>query len=209
MMPSLIAPRLLLRPLLLLVALTALALPASGPRAQLRVEVVGVGANQLPIAVATFARDGQTPPEFEAIIRANLQRSGLFRLVEAGTAPLAENAAVSHAEWKGRGADALVVGSIARLADGRLDIRYRLYDTVKQTQLDALTVLPRPEQLRRAAHQIADRIFEKLTGERGVFDTRIAYVVTRGRNAHELQIADADGANPQTVLASSEPIISP
>jgi TolB protein len=197
--------RFLSHALALLAALMVLA-PAS---AQLRVEITGVGSNQFPVSVASFRRDGEIPQPIDEIIRADLQRSGLFRLIDAGAAPLSETSAVNFGEFKGRGADALVVGSIARLADGRFDLRFRLYDTVKQTQLDALSFVSTAAELRLNAHRIADRIFEKLTGERGVFATRIAYVVQLGKTSFELHIADADGANPQPALRSREPIMSP
>ncbi len=177
--------------------------------AQLRVEITGVGSQQFPIAVAAFARDGQVPVDIEAVVRADLARSGLFRIVEAGNSPIAENAAVAYPEWKSRGADAIAVGSVARLADGRFDVRYRLYDTIKQQQLDGVSYVVTAADLRLTAHRIADRIYEKLTGERGVFATRIAYVVQTSRTSWELHIADADGANPQAALRSKEPIISP
>jgi TolB protein len=194
-----------LQAFLLLCALLASSIAA----AQLRVEITGVGSNQFPISVAAFKRDGEIPQPVDEIIRANLQRSGLFRLVDAGAAPLAETAPVSFADFKGRGADALVVGSVARLADGRFDLRFRLYDTVKQTQLDALSYVSTAADLRLNAHRISDRIFEKLTGERGVFATRIAYVVQLAKNSFELHVADADGANAQPALRSREPIMSP
>jgi len=116
---------------------------------------------------------------------------------------------VNLAEWKSRGADALALGSVRRLADGRYDVRFRLLDTVKQSQLDGLSYVSTAAELRLTAHRIADRIYEKLTGERGVFATRIAYVVQTARNAWELHIADSDGANSQAALRSREPIISP
>jgi TolB protein len=187
--------------------LTLVAQPAA--QAQLRVEITGVGSNQFPIAVGSFQRDGQVPEQVDAVIRANLQRSGLFRLVDPGSAALPENVQVNHSEWKARGADALVVGSIARLADGRFDVRFRLWDTVKQAQLDAASYVTSAAELRLNAHRISDRIYEKLTGERGVFATRIAYVVALGKSAFELQVADADGGNPQTALRSRESIMSP
>ncbi|GIL06500.1 MAG: hypothetical protein AMXMBFR72_33450 [Betaproteobacteria bacterium] len=190
-------------------AFALVVLAAGAADAQLRVEITGVGSNQFPIAVANFQRDGQVPQEVDAIIRANLQRSGLFRLIDTGGAALPENAAVAHGEWKARGADALVVGSIARLADGRFDIRFRLYDTVKQVQLDGLSYVSTANDLRLNAHRISDRIYEKLTGDKGVFATRIAYVVQLGRNQYELHVADADGGNAQPALRSREPIISP
>lgn len=190
-------------------ALLAALLGPSLAAAQLRVEITGVGSNQFPISIATFKREGEIPQPIDEIIRANLQRSGLFRLVDAGSTPLAETAAVSFADFKGRGADALVVGSASRLADGRFDLRFRLYDTVKQTQLDALSYVSTAAELRLNAHRISDRIFEKLTGERGVFATRIAYVVQLGKASFELHVADADGANAQPALRSREPIMSP
>lgn len=190
-------------------ALLAALLFSSLAAAQLRVEITGVGSNQFPVSVANFKRDGDIPQPVDEIIRADLQRSGLFRLIDAGATPLADTAAVSFAEYKGRGADALVVGSASRLADGRFDLRFRLYDTVKQTQLDALSYVSTAAELRLNAHRIADRIFEKLTGERGVFATRIAYVVQLGKTSFELHIADADGANAQPALRSREPIMSP
>ena len=190
-------------------ALLAALLVLSPATAQLRVEITGVGSNQFPISVANFRRDGEVPQPVDEIIRADLQRSGRFRMVDAGATPLAETAAVSFADFKGKGADALVVGSVARLADGRFDLRFRLYDTVKQTQLDALSYVSSAAELRLNAHRIADRIFEKLTGERGVFATRIAYVVQLGKASFELQIADSDGASAQPALRSREPIMSP
>jgi TolB protein len=197
--------RFLAHAFVLLAALLALS-PAN---AQLRVEITGVGSNQFPISVANFRRDGEIPQPVDQIIRDDLQRSGRFRMVDAGPTPLAETAAVGFTEFKGKGADALVVGSVARLADGRFDLRFRLYDTVKQTQLDALSYVSSAAELRLNAHRIADRIFEKLTGERGVFATRIAYVVQLGKTSFELQIADSDGANAQPALRSREPIMSP
>jgi len=175
----------------------------------LRVEITGVGGQQFPIAIAPFAHEGAGAQEVDAIVRADLARSGLFRIIDAGAQPIAENANVNLADWKTRGADALVIGSSRRLADGRYDVRFRLLDTVKQTQLDGLSYLAPAAELRLTAHRIADRIYEKLTGERGVFATRIAYVVQTSRNSWELHVADADGANSQAALRSREPIISP
>jgi TolB protein len=175
----------------------------------LRVEITGVGGQQFPIAIAPFAVEGAPVQDIAAIVRDDLARSGLFRIVDAGTQAMADNATPNLAEWKSRGADALAIGSVRRLADGRFDVRFRLLDTVKQLQLDGLSYLVAAADLRLTAHRIADRIYEKLTGERGVFATRIAYVVQTGRNAWELHIADADGANSQAALRSREPIISP
>jgi TolB protein len=194
--------------LVLLVGLAAAA--ASGPtRAQMTVEITGVGSQQYPIAVASFKTEGNAPQDVAAIVRADLTRCGQFRMVDAGDSALAEDERVDLAQWRARGADTLVVGSVAHLADGRFDVRFRLYDNVKNAQLDGLAYVAPADELRLTAHRIADRIYEKLTGDKGVFATRIAYVVEFSKTGYELQIADADGANSQTALRSREPIISP
>jgi TolB protein len=176
--------------------------------AQLRVEISGSGAQQFPIAVVNFAGDAP-PQDIDEVIRADLTRSGLFKVVDAGNAALPETAVLNFNEWKAKGADAVVIGSVQKLANGSFDVRYRLYDAVKQTQLDALAYAPTPDNLRLTAHQIADRIYEKITGDKGVFATRIAYVVRQSQTAYELQVADSDGFNAQPALRSREPIISP
>ena len=153
--------------------------------AQLQIEVAGVGSNQIPVAVASFARDGEVPQQIDAIVRADLQRSSLFRLVDPGAAALADTAAVDYPAWRGKGADAVVLGSVMRLADGRFDLRFRLYDAVKQAQIDGISYLSTASDLRLNAHRIADRIYEKLTGDRGVFATRIAYVAQLSKTSFE------------------------
>ncbi|MGV3655551.1 MAG: Tol-Pal system beta propeller repeat protein TolB [Noviherbaspirillum sp.] len=176
-------------------------------QAQLRVEISGVGANQIPVAIAGFANEGAAPQQVTAIIKADLARSGVFRVIDTGNV-LSETAAVNLDEWKGRGADALVVGSVQRLADGRFDVRYRLYDTVKSAPLSALAMAAQPQAMRVTGHKIADDIYEKLTGARGVFATRIAYVTKVG-NEYRLEVADSDGEGVHVALRSNEPIISP
>ena len=188
----------------LALAFLALSLAA---RAQLTIEITGAGANRIPIAIADFAGEPGVSRAVSMVVRADLERSGLFKLVEAG-APLAENAAVNFADWKSRGADALVVGSVTPAANGRFEVRFRLYDTQKQASLGGLVYVMAAQQARTTGHRIADYVYEKLLGEPGIFSTRIAYVV-KSAGRFELQIADADGMNPQTALASREPIISP
>jgi TolB protein len=185
------------------------ALPWQATRAQMTVEITGVGSQQFPIAVASFKSDGSIPQDVTAVLRADLVRCGQFRMIDPGSASIAEDDKVNLSDWKTRGADTLVVGSVSRLADGRFDVRYRLYDDVKGGQLDGLVYVSPASDMRLTAHRIADRIYEKLTGDKGVFATRIAYVVQMARNAYELQVSDADGANAQTALRSREPIISP
>jgi TolB protein len=183
------------------------ALVAASAAAQMRIDVSGVGATQLPIAIATFASDGRVPQDIAAVVRSDLMRSGAFRVIDPQQT-LSDTATVDFAGLRGRGAETVVSGSVVRLADGRFDVRYRLYDAVRQSPIisEAL-VAPEPD-LRLAGHRIADAIFEKLTGEKGVFSTRIAFVNKQG-NRFRLNIADWDGENVQSPLVSPEPIISP
>ncbi len=187
-----------------------LALLCANARAQLSIDITGGGANQIPIGVLRFAGEGALPQSISDIVEADLQRSGRFRMLFAGNVdPLpAEVAQVDFGDWKNRNADALVIGSVVRLADGRFEARFRLLDVPKQTQIGGVAFTLSAQQVRATAHRIADVVYEKLTGDRGVFSTRIAYVVKQG-GRYELQIADADGVGAQTALASREPIISP
>ena len=176
--------------------------------AQFRVEVTGVGTTQLPIAVAAFRGDDAAPQKIAAIVQADLERSGQFRAVDAAGVALDETSRPDVALWRQRKADSLVTGSVTRLADGRYDVRFRLWDVVMGQDLGGQSYAVTTGDLRLAAHRIADAVYEKLTNEKGVFSTRIAYV-TRAGSRYSLWVADADGEDAQTALASPEPIISP
>ncbi len=178
--------------------------------AQLTIEITGGGAKQIPIAIVPFAGEDQLPARLTDIIEADLQRSGRFRMQYAGgVTPLpSEPSQVNFADWRSRNADAVVIGAAQRLPDGRFEVRFRLLDATREAQLLGLGYTLAAPQLRLTAHKIADAIYEKLTGDRGVFATRIAYVVKQA-GRFELKVADADGQNAQTALASREPIISP
>lgn len=180
---------------------------ASTASAQLRVDISGTGAQQFPVAVADFSGDAAGRLIAE-VIRADLTRSGQFRLINTTGATLTAESSIAYAEWRTRGADYVAYGSVSQTADGRYEVRYRLADTIKQSNLDGAAYTGSDRELRRIAHQIADRIYEQITGVPGVFSTRIAYVFKQG-NTYELQIADADGQNPQIALRSRDPIISP
>jgi TolB protein len=196
----------MIKKLLVRAVAVATLLTASVSHAQLRVEIAGVGAQQIPIAVAGFADESIAPQQVSAIIKADLERSGMFKVMDAGV--MSEAATVNYGDWKSRGAEALVVGSVQRLADGRFDVRYRLLDTVKSTQLSALALAAQPQFTRVTGHKIADDIYEKLLGVRGSFATRVAYITKVG-NEYRLEVADADGEGVNVALRSNEPIISP
>ncbi len=191
----------------LLVASCALALmmPAA---AQLRIEVSGVGLTQLPIAIAPFRGQDGMAQKISAIVQADLERSGQFRGTDLVPASMDELSRPELTAWRQKGADSLVVGSITRLADGRFDVRFRLWDLTRGQDLGGQSYAVTQTDLRQSAHRIADFVYEKLTGVKGIFSTRIAYV-TRVSQRYSLWIADADGENAQSALASPEPIISP
>ena len=185
--------------------LLLLALPAM---AQFRVEVTGVGMTQMPIAVAPLRGEAASPQKLSAIVQADLERSGQFKGIDTANAAIDELSRPDWSVWRQRSADALVGGSINRLADGRYDIRARLWDVVKgQDKAEFRDTVPAAD-LRQAAHRLADWVYQQLTGTPGAFATRIAYV-TKAGGRYTLWVADSDGEGAQAALASPEPIISP
>ena len=176
--------------------------------AVLNIEIIGAGEHQIPVAIVPFGGDAKLAQTINTVVTGDLLRSGLFRLVDpAGKSPH-ELAEVGYPDWQARGADALVIGSVAKQANGRIDARFRLLDVVKQTELVGQSVSANNDQARAVGHRIADMIYEKLTGDKGVFSTRIAYVNKQGKR-FSLIVADSDGYNEQVVLAQTEPIMSP
>jgi TolB protein len=190
--------------------LAAILFVAPPAHAQLTIEITGGGANQIPIAVLPFVGESALPQSITEIVEQDLSRSGRFRaLFVGGIAPLpTEISQVNFAEWRSRLADAMVIGQAQRLADGKFEVRFRLLDAVKQSQIGGVAFTLSAAQTRLTAHKLADYIYEKLTGERGVFSTKIAYVVKQGPH-YELRVADADGQGAQSIVISSEPIMSP
>ena len=190
--------------LLLLLATVAIA-----ARAELTIEITTEGGKQIPIAIVPFSDESAMPQGISKLVAADLLRTGLFKLVDtSGVNPLPrEPSDINYGDWKAKGVDNVAIGSVATQADGRFDIRFRLLDSVKETQLVALSYTIQPGQSRATAHKIADVIYQTLTGDRGIFSTKIAYVLKGQR--YQLKVADADGFNEQTVLTSSEPVMSP
>ena len=175
--------------------------------AQFRVEVSGVGLTQVPIAFAPLRGEDASPQKIATIVQADLERSGQFRGITAG-AVIDETQRPDMTVMRQKGADALLTGSISRMTDGRYDVRVRLWDTVRGQDLGAISYTVSTGDLRLASHRIADFVYEKLTGDKGVFSTRIAYV-TKSGTRFNLWVSDSDGENAQSALASPEPIISP
>ena len=179
-------------------------------RATMEIQVFGGAADKIAVAMVPFqTAPGQPMPALTQIAGDDLNRSGQFKMVDvSGTPHPVEPAQVNYNVWRGRGAEAIVIGQVVALPGGRFEVRFRLLDVVKQTQLAGFSYNISPAQWRATAHQIADIVYEKLTGTPGVFSSRIAYVQKQGKR-YELKVADADGQNPRTVVRSSESVISP
>lgn len=192
------------------VACVLACLSATTALAQLTIEIIGGGADQIPITVLPLADEEKFQQRISQIISADLARSGRFRLQEIGSVrPLpAEPTEVNYRYWKNRGSQTLVIGKVAQRPDGKVEVRFRMLDTARESQTVGYAYTIVVPQMRAIGHKIADIIYEKLTGEPGVFSTRIAYVA-RFPQRFELHVADADGGNSQFILAHKEPIISP
>jgi len=204
------------RPLAKIILTAVLAGYASLASAILTIEITQGVDGGLPIAIVPFGGAGkQRPPQdVAAVIEADLARSGRFTPLDKKdfvSRPV-EDKQVVFKDWRIVKADALVIGSVKPAPQGRWQVEFRLYDIYKEKQLAGYSYVVAGDRLRAVAHQISDIIYEKLTGEPGVFSTRIAYI-TRERAGkrfnYKLQIADSDGYNPVTVLSSGEPLISP
>ncbi|MGQ0578599.1 MAG: Tol-Pal system beta propeller repeat protein TolB [Betaproteobacteria bacterium] len=199
-----------LRGLLVLTGLLICLALAPAAFAQLTIEIIGGGANQIPVTILPFAGEERFAQRISQIASADLHRSGMFRLGSAGSVrPLpAEPSEINYRYWKNEGAEMLVIGSVIEKADGHVEVRFRMMDVAKQSQILGFSYMVTVSQMRVTAHKIADLIYEKLTGDIGVFATKICFV-TKNADRFELQVADADGYNPEFILAHKEPIISP
>ena len=196
----------------------ALLLPAGLVRAQgLDIGLVTGNESALPIAVVPMPYLGTSvapDTDIAAVIRADLNRSGQFRSL--GEQDVIEKpirgSEIKFPTWRVLKQDFVVVGRVMDNPDGGYRVEYELYDVAKQERLLGLAVGGRARGMRDVAHQIADQIYEKILGVRGAFWTRIAYVTANGlggNTQYALMVADSDGFNPQTVVRSKEPLLSP
>lgn len=201
-----------------LMAMLSLMLAATQAFAQtpLRIDISGVGTRQIPIAIAPFDAKQNAEPYAQTVvdvIRADLARSGVMSIVDAGvpSPPLNEKSDLTplYGQWRGEGAEALAIGSSSTLEDGRTETRFILLDTIRNANLGGLAIASPTSELdaRRTGHRAADYIYEKLTGEPGFFATRLAFVRKDG-DLYSLVISDSDGQNPQIALRSRQPVIS-
>ena len=194
---------------LIAICLTTLLAWAVTPAiAQMNIEISGVGQSLYPIAVMRFKDENKLPTSVSEIVRQDLARSGYFKNTDTGNASESDEGTPNYKSWAARGADALAVGSVNQIGPNQFEIHYRLFDIRKSQSLNGLNLTSGVDNLRQVAHKIADDIILKLLGERGVFSTRLSYVIKEGKR-YRLVISDADGQNIRTALNSAEPIISP
>ena len=207
------------RPVRWLAALLAVLIPfaATAQQQGLEIDIVGGNAAALPIAVVPMPYQGSgAAPETDisAVVTADLNRSGQFRglplddMVERPS----RGSEVSYPTWRALNQDYLVVGRVADAGSGSYRVEYELFDVATQQRLLGFALTARSNAMRDVAHQIADAIYEKILGVPGAFFTRIAYVTATGvgqGSQYALMVADSDGYNPQTVVRSSEPLLSP
>lgn len=183
-------------------------------RAELTIEITGGGEDAIPIAVSPFSASGVAVPEDVAgIIAADLYRSGRFRPTPPESQPElpASPTSANFPLWRSAGIENLVTGEITPSGTG-YSLRFYLFDAFRGEQLAGDVVTAAAKDLRFAAHYIADIVYERLTGQRGAFATRIAYINSSGRGegaSVTLNIADSDGHNAVTVARSNDPLMSP
>ena len=200
-----------------LAALTfAFALCATLPaHAELQIEITSGVTDPIPIAVVPFTRvpaDGGV--DVSEVVQRDLASSGRFKTMPRSqmTNTPTRGADVVAAEWKAGGNDYVVVGRVSGTGDGQLAVDFELVNALTGQQLASQRFTGPPAALRNAAHRVSDVVYEKITGIRGAFATRIAYVSVDGQppaQRYQLIVADADGENPRIVLESRFPLMSP
>ena len=200
----------------LLALMAVLAAFAAQPAfAQLRVDVTQGVSQPLPIAIPDFVGDPQAGANIAGVVRADLERSGLFRpLDQKGFVERITNinTVPNFGSWRSITAQGLVTGQVTQQPDGRLRVDFRLWDVYGESQMLGLQFFTTPENWRRIAHMVSDAIYERITGEKGYFDTRIVFVAESGpklTRVKRLAIMDQDGANPSYLTDGSYLVMTP
>ena len=198
-------------------AVFALLMVSAGLRAELQIEITSGVDTAVPIAVVPFGWSGtgvQPPQDAAAIVAADLARSGRFApmdrkdMLQRPTT----GAEVKFSDWKIQGSDILVIGRVVQAGGDQFEIQFQVFDVLRGEQLLGYRQATNAADFRRNSHRVADLIYEKLTGIRGVFSTRIAYVTVSGpaaKRTFRLLVTDADGENPRIMLETAQPVMSP
>jgi len=201
---------------IILLAVAALFVGPVAAQSPLTVDIVGGVKTATPIVVVPFAQQGGTPltTDVADVMRNDFNRSGKFRslaksdIVETPS----QGSDIKFATWRLLKQDYIVVGRISDAGNGTLNVTYELWDVNKQQELLGGTFTSPAGDLRGVAHKIADKVYEKITGVRGAFWTRIAYITAVGlgdKTSYSLIVADSDGYNPQVAVRSRESLLSP
>jgi TolB protein len=194
----------LLLPLLLL---------AGAAEARLTIEISEGIEGAMPIAVVPFAGEASYNDHIAQIVSADLARSGRFAPLPSDRLPARphDGNGINFAAWRAAGVENLLVGRMQPAGDSLL-VQFQLFDVLRGVQLTGYSIPTTAARLRRVAHQISDIVYEKLTGQRGAFNTHVAYITVEQRaneRTFRLAVADADAYNEQVILSSSEPLMSP
>ena len=189
------------------------------PAAAVTVDITQANPQPMPIAIPDFlggaAGDTETAQGVSQIISANLKRSGLFAPIDpaAFLEKISSVDAVPHfPDWRTINAQALATGRVTRQSDGRLKAEFRLWDVLAGQQLAGQQYFTTPDNWRRIAHIISDAIYERLTGEKGYFDSGVVFVDETGpaeRRIKRLAIMDQDGANVRYLTRGDELVLTP
>jgi TolB protein len=192
---------------------------ASLAQAKLEIDINEGVVEPVPIAIPDFS--GATPAaaerarEITNVVRNNLSRSGLFKPLDPASyiEKIADiNAAPRFGDWRTIKAEGLVTGHVTLLPDGRLKVEFRLWDIFGERQLQGLQFATTPENYRRVGHLVSDAIYERLTGDKGYFDTRVVYIAESGpklRRQKRLAIMDQDGFNPSNLTQGEYLVLTP
>lgn len=206
-----------LRRLLVILALAVTFLASRPAHALVEIDITQGNVQPLPIAIPDFLSDagGDLGPNVASVIRANLERSGLFAPIDpAAYVEKIGNIDVAprFGDWRVINAQALVTGRVIRQGDGRLRAEFRLWDVFAGQQMAGQQFFTTPDNWRRVAHVISDAIYQRLTGESGYFDTRIVYVDESGpkdKRVKRLAIMDQDGANLRYLTDGRDLVLTP
>ena len=184
--------------------------------AQLQVDITSGRVEPMPIAIPNFYANDDIGNQMAGVIRTNLEFSGLFKPLDPNAfiqPPMSlANEGPRFPEWRPLGAQALVSGTIALQPNGQYKVDYRLFDVSLGSQIDGMSYTTNADNWRRIAHIISDKIFERLTGEKGFFDTRIVYIAESGgmkNRVKRLAIMDQDGANHRYLTDGSYLVLTP
>ena len=199
---------------ILLAVLTAAWLAAPAARAQLQIQITSGVTNPVPIAIVPFAEGPTAGTDVAGVVQHDLVGSGRFTELPRDKMPATPtNAAdVKFGDWKAVGSDYVVVGQVVPLPDGQLAVDFNLLNDLTGQSIARQRFVGGASALRNAAHRVSDVIYQAITGIRGAFATRIAYIAIAGAAADErfqLVVADADGYNQHLILESRFPLMSP